>query len=80
MSTEHDGNLGMADILIEDDESTNLKQLSNLLGRQGLHVRPANISKLTLNSALGKPPDLILMDILSCRLPNRRQNGKPCSN
>ena len=52
-----------ADILIVDDETPNLHLLSELLGREGYHVRPANNPQLALDSALGQPPKLILLDV-----------------
>jgi PAS domain S-box-containing protein len=53
----------MADVLIVDDESANLKLLSELLGRAGYQVRPANNPQLAIDSALGQPPKLILLDV-----------------
>ena len=57
----------MADILIVDDESANLKLLSEMLGREGYRVRPANSPQLAIKSALGNPPDLMLLDV---RMPD----------
>ena len=51
------------DILIVDDESANLQLLSELLGREGYQVRPANNPQLAINSALAQPPKLILLDV-----------------
>lgn len=67
MSTEHDSNIDMADILIIDDESANLKLLSEMLVKDGYRVRPANSPRLAIDSALVKPPDLILLDV---RMPD----------
>jgi PAS domain S-box-containing protein len=67
MSTDHDSDIDMADILIVDDESANLKLLSEMIGREGYQVRPANSPRLAIESALGKPPDLILLDV---RMPD----------
>jgi PAS domain S-box-containing protein len=63
MPTNHDSNIDMADILIVDDESANLQLLSELLGRAGYQVRPANNPQLAIDSALGQPPKLILLDV-----------------
>ena len=63
MSANHDLNIDMADVLIVDDESANLKLLSELLGRAGYQVRPANNPQLAIDSALGQPPKLILLDV-----------------
>jgi PAS domain S-box-containing protein len=51
------------DILIVDDESANLQLLSELLGRAGYQVRPADHPQLAIDSALGQPPKLILLDV-----------------
>ena len=40
------------DILIVDDEIPNLKLLSEMLGREGYQVRPANTPQVAINSAL----------------------------
>ena len=55
------------DILIVDDEMPNLKLLSELLDREGYQVRPANKPQLAIDSALGQPPKLILLDV---RMPD----------
>ena len=51
------------DILIVDDEMPNLKLLSELLGREGCQVRPANNPLMAIDSALAQPPKLILLDV-----------------
>jgi PAS domain S-box-containing protein len=51
------------DILIVDDKRANLKLLSELLGREGYQVRPSNNPQLAIDSALGQPPALILLDV-----------------
>ncbi len=51
------------DILIVDDEVPNLQLLSELLGRKGYQVRPANNPQLAIESALAQPPSLILLDV-----------------
>ena len=53
----------VGDILIVDDEMPNLKLLSELLGREGHQVRPANNPQLALDSARAQPPKLILLDV-----------------
>ena len=52
-----------ADILIVDDESANLQLLSELLDKEGYQVRPTNSPQLAIDSALGQPPKLILLDV-----------------
>ena len=64
MPMNRDSNIIMDDILIVDDESTNLKLLCELLGREGYWVRPANSPHLAIESALGQPPKLILLDVM----------------
>ncbi len=51
------------DILIVDDEMPNLKLLTELLGREGYQVRPADSPQIAIDSALGQPPKLILLDV-----------------
>jgi DNA-binding NtrC family response regulator len=51
------------DILIVDDEMPNLKMLSDLLGKEGYQVRPANNPQMAIDSALALPPKLILLDV-----------------
>ena len=67
MPTDPDSNIAMADILIVDDESANLQLLSELLGREGYQVRPADSPQLAIDSALAQPPVLILLDV---RMPD----------
>ena len=52
-----------ADILIVDDKTANLQLLSELLGKEGYQVRPANNPQLAIESALAQPPSLILLDV-----------------
>ena len=56
-------NAGSNDILIVDDKIPNLQLLSELLGREGYQVRPANNPQLAIDSALAQPPKLILLDV-----------------
>ena len=51
------------DILIADDDYTNLTILAQILIREGYAVRPALSGELAIESAAFKPPALILMDI-----------------
>ena len=51
------------DILIVDDESANLQLLSELLGGESYLVRPADSPQLAIDTALAKPPALILLDV-----------------
>ena len=73
------------DILIVDDEIPNLQLLSELLGEEGYQVRPANKPQLAIDSAISKPPMLILLDVKMpemdgfevCRL--LKQNERTCN-
>ena len=51
------------DILIVDDEIPNLQLLTGLLEKEGYQVRPAEKARTALDSALAKPPGLILLDV-----------------
>ena len=51
------------DILIVDDEIPNLRLLSVLLEKEGYQVRPAAKAQTALESALAKPPGLVLLDV-----------------
>ena len=55
------------DILIVDDEMSNLKLLAEYLVRAGYQVRPTESPLLAIDSALAKPPILILLDV---RMPD----------
>lgn len=50
-------------ILIVDDEIPNLQLLSELLTREGYQVRPTNSALLAIDSAMSRPPELILLDV-----------------
>ncbi len=52
------------DILIVDDQLTNLKVLTTILAGQGYQVQSAASGKLALEAAWKSPPDLILLDIM----------------
>jgi two-component sensor histidine kinase/FixJ family two-component response regulator len=51
------------DILIVDDNTSNLKYLAELLTKAGYQVRPASDGELALRSVRAKSPELILLDI-----------------
>jgi PAS domain S-box-containing protein len=51
------------DILLVDDEVPNLQLLTHLLSEEGYKVRPAERSKMAIESALARPPSLILLDV-----------------
>jgi CheY-like chemotaxis protein len=63
MLGSHHSKTDWGDILIVDDEITNLQLLSELLSREGYHVRPTNRPQLGIKSALAQPPKLILLDV-----------------
>jgi PAS domain S-box-containing protein len=51
------------DILIIDDEIPNLKLLTEYLSQAGYRVRPTEKPQQAIDSALAKPPALILLDV-----------------
>lgn len=51
------------DILIVDDEIPNLRLLAELLEKEGYQVRPTEKAQTAIDSALAKPPGLILLDV-----------------
>jgi DNA-binding response OmpR family regulator len=53
-----------SEILLVDNNLDDLKLLVTILNSAGYHVRPTNSPTLALESALTKPPDLCLVDIL----------------
>ncbi|MGD8542761.1 MAG: response regulator, partial [Desulfobacteraceae bacterium] len=63
MTIDDHSKTDLDDILIVDDETANLQLLSELLGREGYQVRPANAPHLAIESAVAIPPKLILMDV-----------------
>ena len=67
MPTNQKSTYAPGDILIVDDESANLQLLSELLDKEGYQVRPANSPQIAIDSALGQPPKLILLDV---RMPD----------
>ena len=55
------------DILIIDEEISNLRPLTKLLEKEGYQIRPAAKAQTAIDSALAKPPGLILLDV---RMPD----------
>lgn len=51
------------DVLVVDDEISNLRLLTELLEKEGYQVRPAETAQLALDSAMAHPPGLILLDV-----------------
>ncbi|MBS4052374.1 MAG: EAL domain-containing protein [Methylomonas sp.] len=51
-------------ILVVDDTAASLKLLSDLLKAEGYEVRAAINGELAIESTIGNPPDLVLLDIL----------------
>jgi two-component system, cell cycle sensor histidine kinase and response regulator CckA len=51
------------EVLVADDNVTNLKLAAEILGGAGYRVRLANDSELALRSVQSKHPDLLLLDI-----------------
>ncbi|MEN8258110.1 MAG: PAS domain S-box protein [Thermodesulfobacteriota bacterium] len=63
MSKDYTQHLSHGDILVVDDETFNLKFLTEVLSQAGYRVRPATDGELALRSVLAKPPELVLLDI-----------------
>lgn len=55
--------LAAGNIMIVDDNPTNLELLENVLREQGHEVRSFPLGRLALEAALRNPPDLILLDV-----------------
>ncbi|MGI9571409.1 MAG: response regulator, partial [Desulfobulbia bacterium] len=51
------------EILVVDDDISNLKLLTELLEKEGYRVRPVEKAHVALDSAVTKPPGLILLDV-----------------
>jgi signal transduction histidine kinase len=64
MAANQDLLTGAADILVVDDEITNLRLLTSLLTQAGYQVRAAEKPGLAIESALVYPPSLILLDVM----------------
>lgn len=60
---ETDERQDMPSILVVDDVPDNLRRLSQMLGKYGYKVRPAQDGEMALKAATTAPPDLILLDI-----------------
>jgi len=63
MTSKNDEAILSRDILIVDDEVSNLILLTQLLALEGYQARPAERPQLAIDSALAKPPALILLDV-----------------
>ena len=50
-------------IMVVDDVPDNLRRLSQMLGKYGYKVMPAQDGEMALKAATAAPPDLILLDI-----------------
>ncbi len=63
MPKNHHLKTDLDDILIVDDEIPNLKLLAEYLGQAGYRVRSTEKPQQAIDSALEKPPTLILLDV-----------------
>ena len=63
MASINDKKIVSRDILIVDDEIHNLKLLAEFLGLAGYQVRTGERPQLAINSAMARPPSLILLDV-----------------
>ncbi len=50
-------------VMVVDDVPDNLRRLSQMLGKYGYKVMPAQDGEMALEAAAASPPDLILLDI-----------------
>ncbi len=62
MNTDNEQNLIYGDILVVEDDTSNLKFLMNSLTEIGYQVRPASDGELALRSVQARLPELILLD------------------
>jgi PAS domain S-box-containing protein len=53
----------MGSILVVDDETASLSLLTEVLGKEGYQVRPADSAQLALAAATRETPDLVLIDV-----------------
>jgi two-component system NtrC family sensor kinase len=60
----HSINDFQGNILVIDDTPANLRLLAEILTQKGYKVRTVTNGELGLSAAIGKPPDLILLDIM----------------
>jgi len=63
MSNVNTHHFAHRDILVVEDNTSDLKFLSDILTKAGYRVRPASDGELTLRSVRAKLPDLILLDV-----------------
>jgi len=63
MSLTNSQSLPHGEIMIVDENTSDLRYLSDILAKAGYRVRPAVDGKLALRSVRAKQPELILMDI-----------------
>jgi PAS domain S-box-containing protein len=63
MTAQHDEAIRTADILVVDDNIDSLRYLSELLGKTGYRVRPAERPRFALETAVAHTPSLILLDV-----------------
>jgi len=63
MASKNDKMILAHDILIVEDEIPNLHLLSQFLAQEGYKVRQAERPQMAIDSALAKPPALILLDV-----------------
>ena len=55
--------MAKSDIMIVDDNPSNLRLLEDMLLQRGHEVRSFPLGRLALAAALKSPPDLILLDV-----------------
>lgn len=63
MSTDNTHRLPKGEILVVEDNPSDLKFLTDILKNVGYQVRPASDGELALRSVQAKQPDLIMLDV-----------------
>ncbi|MBU8871299.1 MAG: response regulator, partial [Gemmatimonadales bacterium] len=63
MNSENTHGLSLKEILVVEDNPSDLKFMLDILTQAGYRVRPACDGELALRSVLAKHPDLILLDV-----------------
>jgi PAS domain S-box-containing protein len=63
MSTDNTHRLPYGEIMVVEDNPSDLKFLSGILKKAGYQVRPASDGELALRSVRAKQPDLMMLDV-----------------
>jgi len=63
MSTDNTHRLPKGEIMVVEDNPSDVKFLTDILKNVGYQVRPASDGELALRSVQAKQPDLIMLDV-----------------